>query len=104
MKIICWVNKKDENEIRKSSREAHFSSTLEDFDSNLTGGYPALLSITKAVRYWKLIEKITQNHPDSIFYFTEKIDSITYGELFVQDGDNVYHPMSSLPTLLKIIP
>jgi hypothetical protein len=103
-RIIAWVNKSDKKQLEKNSDfNIYFSLSIENFDLNLCKGCFPLLSITKAGRYWKKIDKIIDKHKDLIFYFTEKINkAITYGELRVQERDNVYHPMSPLLDLLKL--
>jgi hypothetical protein len=102
--IVAWVNKWDRKQLEKhSDYNIHFSSSLDDFDLNLCNGCFPLLSITKAGKYWRKLDIIIGKHENLIFYFTEKIDKpMTYGELRVQERDNVYHPMSPLPDLLEI--
>jgi hypothetical protein len=100
--IIAWVNKMDKKQLKQyPDLDIYFATSINDFENHLTDGVSAILTITKAGRYYKIFNKIIANHPEIKFYFTEKFGMITYGELTVLEGDNVHLPMARIPLLIK---
>ena len=71
-KIIAFVNRLDERDLKRYSSEIYFCSSINDFESNLKENTLPVLSLGVATRTYRRTLKIIESRPDLRFYFLEK--------------------------------